>query len=139
MEEALESGIRVLDVGCGTGCWTLEMARDYPESTFYGIDIQDGTFNHTAAPPNALFVKANILERLPFDDGYFDWIYSRFMSTTFTPQDWEIAMREMARVTKPGGGIELLEANFDIKRPPPEYKRLFSSRECKRYFKVRVS
>ncbi len=36
---ALESGIRVADVGCGAGVAVLEMARAFPSSEFHGFDI----------------------------------------------------------------------------------------------------
>src|SRR2546425_9599207 len=34
----LRAGARALDVGCGTGGWTLRMAREFPKSSFLGID-----------------------------------------------------------------------------------------------------
>ena len=37
--ERLRAGIRVLDIGCGTGHAINLMAREYPKSTFVGYDI----------------------------------------------------------------------------------------------------
>ena len=34
----LRAGARALDVGCGTGGWVLRMAREFPKSSFLGID-----------------------------------------------------------------------------------------------------
>ena len=34
----LRAGARALDVGCGTGGWVLRMAREFPRSSFLGID-----------------------------------------------------------------------------------------------------
>ena len=39
VEEALERGIRVLDVGCGGGIALIELAKAYPRSEFLGYDI----------------------------------------------------------------------------------------------------
>ncbi len=39
LHEALSSGIRVADVGCGTGFSTILMAQAYPNSTFIGYDL----------------------------------------------------------------------------------------------------
>jgi SAM-dependent methyltransferase len=39
LETALTGGIRVADIGCGTGHSTNVLARAYPESTFVGCDI----------------------------------------------------------------------------------------------------
>lgn len=38
VEEKLRTGARVADVGCGLGASTIIMAREYPQSTFVGID-----------------------------------------------------------------------------------------------------
>ena len=39
LDDRLEEGIRVLDVGCGRGKALLELARSYPESEFLGYDL----------------------------------------------------------------------------------------------------
>ena len=70
----LEAGIRVADVGCGTGhCITL-MARRFPKSTFVGYDIsEEGIAGARAAArglDNASFVVQDIARletRAPFD------------------------------------------------------------------------
>lgn len=70
----LEAGIRVADVGCGTGhCVTL-MARRFPKSTFVGYDISESGIAGARAAAgglaNASFVVQDIakLEALaPFD------------------------------------------------------------------------
>ncbi len=41
LRERLESGVRVLDVGCGAGLAMIELARRYPRSTFHGVDACD--------------------------------------------------------------------------------------------------
>jgi len=70
----LESGVRVADVGCGTGhCITL-MARRFPKSTFVGYDISESAIAsaHAAAAglDNATFVVqdlARLESATPFD------------------------------------------------------------------------
>jgi len=70
----LEAGIRVADVGCGTGhCITL-MARRFPKSTFVGYDISDaGIASARAAASglaNASFVVQDVAKlevSAPFD------------------------------------------------------------------------
>lgn len=39
LQRKLETGIRVADIGCGSGGLSLLMAREFPKSTFIGFDI----------------------------------------------------------------------------------------------------
>jgi 2-polyprenyl-3-methyl-5-hydroxy-6-metoxy-1,4-benzoquinol methylase len=39
LREKLEKGIRVADIGCGSGGLSLLMAKEFPKSTFVGFDI----------------------------------------------------------------------------------------------------
>jgi SAM-dependent methyltransferase len=41
VQEKLEAGARVADVGCGKGASTLLMARAFPNSQFFGFDYHD--------------------------------------------------------------------------------------------------
>ena len=43
VQEKLERGARVADVGCGKGASTLLMAKAYPKSRFFGFDYHDGS------------------------------------------------------------------------------------------------
>src|SRR5262249_58423604 len=56
----LEAGIRVADVGCGTGHCVALMARRFPKSTFVGYDISEagiaGARSAAARLDNATFV-----------------------------------------------------------------------------------
>ncbi|RUS18925.1 S-adenosyl-L-methionine-dependent methyltransferase [Endogone sp. FLAS-F59071] len=119
VEEALEEGIKVLDIGCGCGRWTLDMALHYPASQFVGIDIDNSAFPGIDVPSNCIFIKANILEGLPFNNGEFDFVFQRFMALVYTPENWSTAVREMVRVTKPGGWVEMFEQAVNLERPPP--------------------
>lgn len=38
VDEKLEAGAKVADVGCGHGASTIVLAQEYPNSTFYGFD-----------------------------------------------------------------------------------------------------
>lgn len=84
VEEALVAGIKVLDVGCGSGSWILEMAKDYPNSTFIGTDVDTDAFpKHVERPPNCRFIKADTLNGLSFTDGEFGFVHQRSISFYF--------------------------------------------------------
>ncbi|KAI8070021.1 S-adenosyl-L-methionine-dependent methyltransferase [Gongronella butleri] len=110
VEEALTKGINVLDSGCGPGTWVFEMAEDFPASQFYGVDIVP-TFPESIKPKNVTFNVANITEPLPYPDAHFDYIYQRLMIFSLTKEQWQLAIRELVRKLRPGGTIELMEAD----------------------------
>ncbi|KAG0256252.1 hypothetical protein BG011_004649 [Mortierella polycephala] len=109
---------RILDSGCGLGEWTMEMAKEFPNATVYGVDINPDLFPKTSqpVPSNCLFTKANILNRLSFPDCYFDFVYQRFLYLGLTVDDWPVALKELRRVMKPGAWIELFEPCMRVHR-----------------------
>ncbi|KAF9907872.1 hypothetical protein EC991_010471 [Linnemannia zychae] len=109
---------RILDSGCGLGEWTMEMAKEFPNATVYGIDINPELFPsvHQAVPSNCLFSPSNLLTRLSFPNQYFDFVYQRFLYLGLTVEDWPVALKELRRVMKPGGWIELFEPCMRVHR-----------------------
>ncbi|KAG9288820.1 hypothetical protein G9A89_001144 [Geosiphon pyriformis] len=113
----LKAGCKVLDVGCGPGTWLIEMARQYPESNFTGVDISP-FFETENVPENVKFFESNLLDGLPFQDSTFDFVHQRFLTAAFTQVQWETqAVQELSRVTKPGGWIEFFECDalYEVK------------------------
>jgi SAM-dependent methyltransferase len=101
----------ILDVGSGTGRWVIEMAQQFPQATVMGIDLQATTIS---APLNTIFVQHNVLDGLPFVEHYFDYVHSRLLVAGIPAHSWSQVLREYARVTRPGGWIELLEGGTHI-------------------------
>jgi SAM-dependent methyltransferase len=60
--ERLESGIRVLDVGCGLGVPTIMLAEAFPNSTFVGVDYHHESIRQAAAAAAA----AGVGDRVQF-------------------------------------------------------------------------
>ena len=94
---------RVLDVACGPGTYGRRIAS--PSKEVFGIDISKGMLMQGAAYvvrdriPNMHFARARV-EALPFEDGFFDAALCGGSLHLFA--DTLIALREMARVMKPG-------------------------------------
>ena len=101
---AIPEGVSsLLDVGCGIG-QTL-IAADLPDGVVaYGIDVDETALRHGATlAPRVRFVRASS-EALPFSDGSFDMVFSRAaLPWMYIPS----ALREIARVTTPGGTVWL--------------------------------
>ena len=121
----LKAGMRVLDVGCGSGelCFRLGSAT---EGVLYtGID-NDPAFVEFAAKratgevgypfeqPNPAnehrFTCGDGLD-LPFEDGSFDAVVSHTYLTAVP--DWACAFAEMCRVCKPGGTVSSITSLTD--------------------------
>lgn len=103
----------ILDVGCGTGLNLVEAARRFgPARLLAGIDISPGMVAVARAKTAALGLPAQIIqgdaERLPYPDGLFDLVLCNSVFHWF--RDRPAAMREMARVLRPGGQLALITA-----------------------------
>lgn len=83
---------RVLDVACGTGIWCLEMATEFPNSQFYGIDLS-ACYPSDIKPGNTTFSKCDILsdKGFPFPDGHFDYVFMRQVYNCFSESDWVVS------------------------------------------------
>ena len=45
VREKLEAGAKVADIGCGLGASTILMAKEFPESEFFGFDYHQGSID----------------------------------------------------------------------------------------------
>ncbi|RGB30522.1 S-adenosyl-L-methionine-dependent methyltransferase [Rhizophagus diaphanus] len=118
---------KVLDVGCGPGTWLLDMSTDFPRSSFTGVDMSP-IYPGDIKPRNLTFHTANVLEGLPFTDNTFDFVYMRFLMTAFTEDDWQNkVIKELIRVCKPGGWIEIMEGDLVFNPEGPAGKRLMDA------------
>ncbi|CAG8510769.1 6507_t:CDS:2 [Diversispora eburnea] len=114
IHDKLRSGSKVLDVGCGPLLWSIEMAEDYRNSSFYAVDKEEPSIPEQIIPKNVKFIKANLLENLPFEDDFFDYIFLRDIIMCFEGSDFEnIVLKEIFRVLKPGGYFEIVEAELE--------------------------
>src|SRR5579883_1776228 len=98
----------ILDVGTGTGIWASEMARLFPASIVVGLDLSARSFQRPARE-NCLLRTGNVLTGLPFPDDFFSFTHQRLLVAGITAANWPRVIRELVRVTRVHGWIELVE------------------------------
>jgi SAM-dependent methyltransferase len=97
----VEPGMRALDVGCGPGALTEALARQLGTASVRAADPSEPFAAACRARLPGVDVVVAAGEELPFAGGAFDAVLSQLV-VNFMP-DAEAGVREMARVTRPGG------------------------------------
>ncbi|CAG8577341.1 1967_t:CDS:2 [Funneliformis caledonium] len=110
-DRLIQGGCKVLDVACGSGTWLLDLSTNYENSHFSGLDFQ-AIYPQEIKPPNLDFIKADILDGLPFPDNEFDFVHQDTLTYDLQRNQWDFVLSELIRITKPGGFIEITELYF---------------------------
>ena len=92
---------RVLDLGCGIGFASGELAARYPDAQVIAADFSPGMLGAHEAALSCMRVCADA-HRLPFCDAGIDLIFSSLM---FQWCDLPRALAECARALRPGGVV----------------------------------
>jgi SAM-dependent methyltransferase len=125
LKEALDPkpGERILEVGPGTGYYTLDVAEWVkPDGEVDILDLQQEMLDHTLRRAGERGL-ANVTptqsdaRSMPYEDGTFDAAY--LVTVLGEIPDQDSAIRELARVLKPGGRLVVGELVGD-----PHYVRL---------------
>jgi ubiquinone/menaquinone biosynthesis C-methylase UbiE len=111
--------LRVLDVGCGTGDWLIELAQTTPTCTLLvGVDASIKFVEYARAQAEAAQVSNRVefhvmdaLRMLEFPPKSFDLVNQRLASSWLRTWDWRKLLQEYQRVTRPGGVIRITEGD----------------------------
>jgi ubiquinone/menaquinone biosynthesis C-methylase UbiE len=108
----LANGLRVLEIGCGTGNVTVRAKRAAPASDMIGIDPDPLALTRAQRKVQGLsgirFERAYAQE-LPFADGEFDRALSSMMLHHLDEDVKAGALAELHRVLRPGGRLHILD------------------------------
>ena len=112
---------RILDVGCGPGVLSAEIAQRFPNTSVCGIDASSERIS-AAKALNPQLSNLNFYNQkagqLAFDDNSFDLAYCRLM-LEYSPAPVSV-VKEMRRVCKPGGHIILQDLDGQLLWNYPE-------------------
>jgi demethylmenaquinone methyltransferase/2-methoxy-6-polyprenyl-1,4-benzoquinol methylase len=117
-------GSRALDVATGTGDLAIELSRRGAAVT--GLDFAPAMLEVARGKaPDIAFERGDALA-LPHRDGEFDAVTVGFGARNFS--DLDRGLREMARVTRPGGRVVVLEITTPQRPPLSWFFRLWFDR-----------
>jgi len=122
---------RVLDIGCGSGGWAIDVARTYPEMSLIGIDISQRMIDYAreqaVAAQVADRVEFHVMDALlilEFPNNFFDLVNLRLGVSFLRTWDWPKMLSEMLRVTRLGGIIRLTDNDILHQSTSPALRRL---------------
>lgn len=109
----------VLDVGCGTGDWLIELAKAYPNiPRLIGVDVSGPmlAFAREQAAAEGVgervkFLLMDALRMLEFPNRYFDLVNQRAGMSWIRTWDWPKLLQEYLRVCRSEGVIRITEAD----------------------------
>lgn len=112
-QAAIESGNRVLDLGCGTGTLAIDAKRTEPGATLVGLDADPEMLARARRKAERAGVEVELTEgfsnALPYPDGSFDRVLSTLFFHHLDPEPKRETAREIARVLRPGGELHVAD------------------------------
>ena len=120
----LRPGMRLLDAGCGAGSITIGLAEATEDGEAIGIDAFEEAIEAARSMASSLGRSSSLrfevadINALPFEEASFDAVFCHAVLQHLP--DPLAALRELRRVTRPGGVIGVADADLDgsIMAPP---------------------
>ncbi len=122
--EQLEGIKSLLDLACGPGSWTLDVAHRLYPCQITGVDTSREMVQYARAMArvrgldNADFLVMNLTQPLDFADETFDLVTGRLLSRALGQAYWPALLGESFRVMKPGGIMRLTECEIALSNSP---------------------
>ena len=106
----LKPGLRLLDVGCGPGTITADLAQRLGASRVCGIDASADIVDDARREyPDIEFTVGDV-NHLPFDDASWDIVHAHQLLQHVS--DPVAALKEMRRVVRPGGIVAARDSDY---------------------------
>ncbi len=130
----LQPGWSVLDVGCGPGSVTIDLARRVAPGRVVGVDRSAEVIEAARRSAEAAGVEVGWwvgdIATLPFDDACFEVVHAHQVLQHLA--DPVAALAEMSRVCRPGGWIAVRDADYGAMTWYPDRAELSDWRDLYR-------
>ncbi|WP_042370847.1 class I SAM-dependent methyltransferase [Streptacidiphilus neutrinimicus] len=108
----LADGLRVLEIGCGTGNLSVRAKRAHPGVELTGSDpdpLALAVAERKAAGLDGIRFERGYAQRLPYSDAGFDRVLSALMLHHLDDEAKAATAAEVRRVLRPGGSLHLVD------------------------------
>ncbi len=120
----IQSGMKVLDLGCGTGTLTLMIKRAHPKADVSGLDGDPQVLDIARDKSRGTDIRwdEGLASSLPYPDSTFDRVVTSLVIHHLVTEDKRRAFKEIYRVLKPRGELHII----DFGAPPSPFMRFIS-------------
>lgn len=136
---------RILEIGCGSGAVTREIARQHPTSEVVGVDLTHRHIEYATAAAaqaglkNVRFMRGDGRDPPAQFVGHFDVVMARYVFM-YAMADGSAGdlLAGMVRCLRPGGALLLVEADINFgshMNPPPQEPLASVMREVVSYYR----
>jgi len=105
----LQTGHRVLDLGCGTGTLALLIQKTHAGTEVFAVDgdlkVLKIAQGKAVGADSQLLLNAGLVFELPYAGGRFDRIFSTLLFHHLTQKAKQRTLLEALRILKPGGQL----------------------------------
>ncbi|KAK3986961.1 S-adenosyl-L-methionine-dependent methyltransferase [Cladorrhinum sp. PSN332] len=124
--DEISGEFRILDLGCGTGIWAIDMADEHPRASVFGVDLSP--IQPDWVPGNCRFHVDDYEDNWTYrDDEKFDYVHGRALSGTVN--DWARFYRQIRTHLKPGAYCEMQEYDAWIFSDDDSFERATWTKE----------
>ncbi|KAF1842507.1 S-adenosyl-L-methionine-dependent methyltransferase [Cucurbitaria berberidis CBS 394.84] len=101
----------IIDLGCGTGIWCMDMADEHPGAEIIGVDLSP--IQPSFTPPNCKFEIDDVTSPWTYQPTQFDFVNIRGLYGSIA--DWRALYAQAFNHMQPGGYIHQLEMSIQFK------------------------
>lgn len=111
LQANIKPGMKVLDLGCGTGTLTIMLKKSYPNASVTGIDADPAILKIAREKSEGLDIQweEGPASLLPYPDASFDHVVTSLVIHHLVTEDKRRAFKEIYRVLKPSGELHVLD------------------------------